>query len=151
MFRNEPNRLKRLFGNNDIIFIGKDKYFKINFYRIEDKDYKRLANKFKIFIIKICKDEEFDIDDVDTSAETDSSEVIAAKIVDKIELSKGVDLTPKVAIATQASNIRKANFVKPSYAKATPAKVMKMDKAVDNKRPVFRNRSVFMVLYHNIR
>ena len=106
MFRGELNKLKRIFGNNDIILVGNNKYFKINLFNISDKDAKKMANKFKLFIIKICKDEEFELDDIDTSAETDSSEVIAAKIVDKIEISKGVDLTTKVAIATKASEIK---------------------------------------------
>lgn len=105
MFRNEPNRLRKIFGNNDIIFIGDSRYFKINFSRLEDRDAKKLSMKFKLFITKICKGEEFDVEDIDTSAETDSSEVIAAKIVDKIEINKGIDLTPKVAAAIQANKV----------------------------------------------
>ena len=111
MFRNETSKLRKIFGDKDIIFIGDNKYFKINFSKIEDKDAKKLAMKFKLFIIKICKGEEFDLEDVDTAADTDSSEVIAAKIVDKIEISKGVDLTSKVAVATQVKAVRNNNII----------------------------------------
>ena len=104
MYTGNLNKLKSLFGNNDIIFIGKDKYFKINFNKLEQSEIKKIAIKFKLFLIKICKGEEFDISDIDTSAETDSKEVITAKVIDKIEAAKGVDLTAKVALAKSINN-----------------------------------------------
>lgn len=133
MFRNETNKLRKIFGNRDIIFIGDSKYFKINFSRIEDKDAKKMAMKFKLFIIKICKGEEFDIEDIDTTADTDSSEVIAAKIVDKIETSKSVDLTSKVAVATQAANIRNSTKIAPIMTDKQMMNVIKKDNEKVNK------------------
>lgn len=125
MFRNEPNKLRKIFGNNDIIFIGDTKYFKMNFSRLSDKDCKKMSMKFKLFITKICKGEEFDLEDIDTSADTDSSEVIAAKIVDKIEINKGVDLTSRVAIANKIQNI-------PINAPSTGS-IKAIDKAIENR------------------
>jgi hypothetical protein len=99
-YESTGNRIKNIFGNTDLVFIGKDKYFKINFSQIETKDIKKLSVKFKNFLIKICKNEEFEADDVDTTADnSESPEVVKAKIIDKIELSKGVDLTKAVADA----------------------------------------------------
>ena len=133
MYRNEPNRLKRIFGNNDVFIIGKNKYFKINFHNLELNECKKKANKFKLFIIKICKDEDFDIEDIDTSAETDSSEVIAAKIVDKIETSKGIDLTAKVAMAaTRSSSIRKSAAITPSISTIQTRNVKAKEEKKDN-------------------
>ena len=137
MFRNEIGKLRKIFGSRDIIFIGENKYFKINFSRIEDKDAKKLAMKFKLFIIKICKGEEFDLEDIDTTADTDSSEVIRAKIVDKIETSKGIDLTAKVAIATQTMAIRNDNELTPNMsvkqiASAIKSNNVKIDKVKTN-------------------
>ena len=100
MFTGMSGQLKKAFGNTDIIFTASDKYFKINFSEIDDKDIKKLATKFKIFWIKICKGEEFEAEDVDSSTDNaESPEVLQAKIVDKIENSKGIDITKKVSDA----------------------------------------------------
>lgn len=100
MFENSYAQLIKAFGNTDIIFVASDKYFKLNFSQIDAKDIKKKAMKFRLFCTKICKNEEFELDDIDTSADNaESPEVIQAKLVDKIEKSKGVDLTKKVDIA----------------------------------------------------
>lgn len=108
MFNNRMNDLLKIFGKEDIIFLAEDKYFKVNFSQVDPKELKKLATKFKFFCIKICKDEEFDYSDIDTSADNkDDSDVIAAKIVDKVEKAKGVDLTKHVAKAKEKVEIRK--------------------------------------------
>ena len=94
----KSNKLVEVFGDTNLILIGSNKYFKINFKELSDQglDLKKLSVKLKMFLIKLCKDEEFDSEDVDTTADnTESPEVIRANIADKIELSKGVDLTPR--------------------------------------------------------
>ena len=107
MFENST-RLKEIFGNNDVMFIGNDKYFKINFSEIPDKDIKKLSIKFRLFVSKICKNEEFDSEDIDDSFDNKSdSEVIKAQIIDKIETEKGIDLTKKVALATKRAETTK--------------------------------------------
>ena len=108
MFNNRINDLLKIFGKEDIIFLAEDKYFKVNFSQVDPKELKKLATKFKFFCIKICKNEEFDYSDIDTSADNkDDSDVIAAKIVDKVEKAKGVDLTKHVAKAKEKVEIRK--------------------------------------------
>ena len=118
MFEGRAAELKRIFGDMDILFIsGSENYFKINFSTIDPKDLKKLALVYRNLIRKMIYQEEFEADEVDTSAEnTDSKEVIRNKIVDKIETSKGVDLTAKVANASE--KIEKTNKLIDKYNKA---------------------------------
>ena len=100
MYKNQIADLKKLFGKMDVVFIGRDKYFKINFSTLDEESIKILSIKFKTFLIKLISGEEFDSSDIDTSADTKQSpKVIKANIVDKIEISKGVDLTKDIAKA----------------------------------------------------
>ena len=97
LFTSQMNNLKKIFSNMDVIFVGSNKYFKMNFSSIDVKEIKKIALKFRVFIRKICKNEDFDLSDIDTTVEDkDSSEVIANKIIDKVENSKGVDITKQV-------------------------------------------------------
>ena len=98
MFEGRLNDLKKTFGDTDVIFVGKNNYFKVNFSQIELKDLKRFTVKFKLFCIKMCNDENFDEEDIDSTTDyKEDPEVISAKIVDKIENSKGIDLTQHLA------------------------------------------------------
>ena len=98
MFTGDIRNLKKMFNNSDVVFIGDKNYFKLNFGEMDAKTIKKLAMKFKLFITKICLNQEFDPEDIDTTPDNiDSKEVITAKIVDKIEDAKGVDLTAAVA------------------------------------------------------
>ena len=111
MISGADRKLLDIFGDVDILFIGSNKYFKINFKSLYDEkiEFKKIAVKFKMFLIKICKNEEFDLSDVDTTADNaDSEEVIKAKIADKIELSKGVDITPQLAEVKDKKNTGKS-------------------------------------------
>ena len=103
MMYNGSPQLKQIFGSNDVIFFGRDKYFKLNFANIED--IKEKAAKFKIFISKIVRNEEFSPEDVDTSMDNkEDSKTIQTNIVDNIELTTGVDLTAKVVDANEKLN-----------------------------------------------
>ena len=102
LFEERSATLKSMFGNTDVIFMGSTNYFKINFSQIDPKDYKKISVTYKTFIRKMIFSENFDLDEIDTTAEnTDSPEVIRNKIIDKIETSKGVDITPQVAKAVE--------------------------------------------------
>ena len=97
MYRENMRGLQKVFGDTDIVFVGKTCYFKINFSQIDAKELKKLANKLIIFCIKICQNEEFEAEDIDTTADNaESPEVLQAKIADKIENKTGVDLTAKI-------------------------------------------------------
>ena len=105
MINNMERQLKDLFKDHDILFVGSNKYFKMNFSEMESKDFKISANQFKRFLIKIVNNEEFDESDIDSTSDIAASpEVIKANIIDKIELAKGVDLTADVAIASKAKS-----------------------------------------------
>ena len=98
MFTGSAAQLKSVFDKTNIIFVGDHEYFKVNFSEIDTKDIKKLSVKLRLFVSKICNNEEFDVEDIDSSSDVkEDPEVISAKIVDKIENTKGVDLTPKVA------------------------------------------------------
>ena len=102
MFEGRLNDLKKTFGKTDVIFIGKNNYFKVNFSQLDPKDIKKYMVKFKLFCIKMCNGEDFSEEDIDSSADhKEDPEVISAKIVDKIELSKGIDLTRHIAKSTK--------------------------------------------------
>ena len=147
MYNGNESQLLNLFGNHDILFIGNGKYFKINFKQMKDEgmDIKKWAAKFKIFVVKFANNEEFDADDVDTSADfTDSKEVRVAKIADKIEDAKGVDLTAELHRAKVAKDksekIEKelskkiGNISRAEYTKATTA--IDAAKAKENKENI---------------
>lgn len=91
----DPNRLSKLFKNVSVVFFGNDKYFTIDFN--DTSNMRRNAIKFKNFIVKINKGEEFGPEDSDTTEDAPTKDAIKADIMDKIELSKGVDLTPAAA------------------------------------------------------
>ena len=136
LFTGNLQSLKKVFGDTDVLFVGTKNYFKINFNQLENKDSKKYATKFKLFILKIVRNEEFDPEDVDTTADNaDDKEVIKNKIVDKIEDAKGVDLTAD--IENSKKKISKENKAKSNPATKTTkipsSKTTK--KEVDNKTP----------------
>jgi 8-oxo-dGTP pyrophosphatase MutT (NUDIX family) len=87
----DPEGLKKLFKGIDVVFFGENKYFTVDF--TDTANSKRNAMKFKNFIIKINKGEEFDQADIDTTEDTPTKDAIKTDIYDRIEASKGVDLT----------------------------------------------------------
>jgi len=135
MYTNDETRLINLFGNHDIVFVGNNKYFKLNFKQMkaEGMDFKKMSAKFRIFIMKFTNNEEFEPEDIDDAAEhTDSKEVIRAKIADKIESSKGVDITPELHRATVTK--AKMNSAVKSATKNTSSMqstVRKSNKAIE--------------------
>lgn len=108
-----PAKLAKVFGKSDVFFFDDNQYFKINFEQIlVDKQINQYANKFRTFIMKINKKEQFTVDDMDTTVKN-TPEAIRAEIYDKVEVAKGIDLNPRTNIT--AKNI--SNLVA-----ATPAK-----------------------------
>lgn len=92
LIRTESARIKKVFGDTDIIFFANNKYFKINFTEIDD--IKKSLNKFRMFILNIRSNQEFSVEDIDTSFDNkETPRVIKTNLIDKIEDAKGVDLT----------------------------------------------------------
>ena len=96
MMRN-PQKVKQTFKDTDIIFFGESSIFKMNFMEMKDNtEIKKLANKFRNFIVKITSNERFDPTDVDVDTSTTMSpEAIKADLYDKFETTQGIDLTGK--------------------------------------------------------
>lgn len=135
MYSGMGYQLKSLFGDTNIVFIAHDKYFKLNFSEIELSDVKRLSVTFKTFLMKICKNEEFDYSDIDTANDNaQSPDVIKANILDKIELAKGVDLTAKLAAVQKEKKINgKGLYVGYDIKKATSQDSNTIKKIENNK------------------
>ena len=118
MFDGRINELKKSFGDTEVVFVGPNNYFKINFSQLDPKNIKKDAVKFKLFTIKICKGESFEETDIDSTADfKEEPEVISAKIVDRIELSKGIDLTQHLAKSTNKLADMKKSEISPSKQK----------------------------------
>ena len=125
MYTDSRNKLLNTFGDINIIFIGTNKYFKLNFKELIDSDinFKRSSLKFKTFLTKIIKNEEFDLSDIDTTVENNETpKVIRTKLADKIELSKGVDLTPQLADIDDLKKKNNSIFANPDNIKSTEEK-----------------------------
>lgn len=105
----DPNSLKKIFKNVTPVFFSEYGYFTVDFNDI--KNSKVIANKLKSFIIKINKGEEFEPEDQDSVVAL-SKKAIKADILDKIETSKGVDLTP----ATSDDKDTKEDIKKAAYS-----------------------------------
>ena len=119
-------KLNKLFGNNEIIFVGRDSYFKINFSKLDVKNIKNYAIKFRTFVTKICANEPIDAEDIDSSSDNvDTPEVIATKINDKLDTNKGIDLTPQLAAIKQQNK----SAIKKTVDKEIKDTESNMDKA----------------------
>lgn len=100
LMRTNSNLIKSIFKDINIIFFSNDKYFKLDFSAIEE--FPKAAITLRRFINIIINKQEFDIEDTDTESEAkESPEAIKANIIDKIEDSKGVDITGKDVLAKQ--------------------------------------------------
>lgn len=92
MVKRNPDALKA-WGNKNIIFLSHNGYFKVDFNTFSSKDLPR----FKIFINKLWNGEDIGDDEEEDGysnnveeKDTDTSAVIAAKIVDKLERNAGI-------------------------------------------------------------
>lgn len=119
---NDPARLKKIFGKMDLVFFGRGLYFKMNFSKMED--IKKSAVKFQIFIKKIRNNEDFDAGDEDITTK-ETPKAIQTDIIDKIETSKGVDLTP---------NLHKVQSTKNQTGSKDPIPVIKRGESKDEPR-----------------
>ena len=91
-------KLNSVFKDTDILFMSNEYLFRLDLKSIETKELKSSAIRMARLIHKILSNEEFDSDELDQETignKKETKEVIRANIMDKIELSKGVDLTGK--------------------------------------------------------
>ena len=93
----EPDRLKALFGNMDLVFFDKNRYFKMNFAELGGaKEIKLLSTKFRTFIGKIQKGDTFNEDEEANELDTKpTSDALKTIVYDKLDVNKGIDLTGK--------------------------------------------------------
>ena len=86
-----PESLKTIFKDMDVVIFGYNRYFKINFSTVS---YKGLYNKFKMFANKLYNDENFDIEDVDTTPDNqETPKAIATNIADNLNDKKKIPVS----------------------------------------------------------
>lgn len=91
-------KLDKVFANTNILFISNNYLLKLDLHAIDPKTLKPSAIRLARLIHKILTNEDFESDELDQESidnKKETKEVIRANIMDKIELSKGVDLTGK--------------------------------------------------------
>ena len=89
-------KLKSLFKDMDIIFMGDNCYFKINFATLTSEQEKTCAMTFKNFIVKIERGQTFTPDEEDDAPiNQESDKVIVTNIVDKIAKAKNINMNTK--------------------------------------------------------
>lgn len=113
MLRKNPNDLKK-WGNKDILFVGPMGYFKLNFSKFEVKD----LTKFRRFIAKLVNNEDIENDENEdgytTSKEVDSTAVITANVIDKIEKGTGIKIDDITGGAENPNKPEDLKVLKPS-------------------------------------
>ena len=94
LVRTDLGRLRRAWGNKDIVFVGSRGYFKVDFSKIEIRDLNRIkTNLRKLRSYDEPIEDDFEVDslidddkDNDMSIKRkDSSKAMAAKMVDRVE------------------------------------------------------------------
>mgnify|MGYP004613222091 CR=1 FL=1 len=112
LLRTESLDLKRIFKDINLVFFGNDKLFKFNISEIDSKDYTKYLVKFRLFIDKILNNQEFEVEDIDTTFDNNlSSKAKEVELIDKIETAKSIDLTGK---ASGENTIKKNMSLTPS-------------------------------------
>lgn len=140
MMQRDPNGLSKLFKDVDVIFFAKDKYFKVDFTDI--KGSKKNAIKFKTFVEKINKGEEFGQDDMDSTEDTPTKDAIKADIIDKIETSKGVDLTKAASEVKKNQNKNKGVEMSGLPVRTSTGKKDDSDDEKSTKSKASENKSI---------
>lgn len=93
MLRKNPSELKK-WGNKDFLFMSPSGYFRVNFSTF---DLKNLA-KFRRFITKLVNNDPIDDDETEDgyrateNQDSDSTAVITANIIDKLETNAGIKI-----------------------------------------------------------
>lgn len=86
LVRINPEALRRVFGNKNILFVGRRGYFKVDFSRFELKN----LNRFNINIEKLMSSSTPIVDDFEKDEETNTKKALAAQAIDKIEQEKNI-------------------------------------------------------------
>lgn len=117
MMRSNPQELKRLFKDIDIIFMGSHNYFKINFNEV-DFGRDNVAMKYVALIKRIVQLGNNGVPDDDPIDEPENSpKGIAMDIVDKIEKSQNIDIkSVKPIMDIKPKDLLKPEELKPDIA-----------------------------------
>ena len=110
MLKKAPEELRSKWGNKDIIFIGKTGYFKVDFSKFAFKDLTRfrvrLERLWRNEHIEDTEEDGYDHNMNDNNGDPDSSAAIAAKVIDKIEDSTGVEINNVSGIIPPTTDVK---------------------------------------------
>ena len=91
LLRRDPNRVKDIFGNRDVVFMGTNNYFKVNFTKLEINDsiiYKIIYLVKKLIALKDTVEQ-----DPTDEPMNDSPKAITMDIIDKLDKNQGIKIT----------------------------------------------------------
>ena len=98
MFTENLSGLNKLYKGYDVVFVGNNCLFRLDTNQLNSNNIRSLSTKFKLFCLKICNNEQFDQEDIDTSFDNNlDTDVVKANIIDKLDVEKNIDLTPQMA------------------------------------------------------
>ena len=90
LMRRNPNRVKQIFGDRDVVFLGSNNYFKINFSKTAINDGS--ITKFTYLIRKlIALKDTVEADPADEPM-VDSPKAITMDIIDKLDKNQGIKI-----------------------------------------------------------
>lgn len=124
MIKNNLSLLHQIFGDVDVVFLGGNNYFKVNFNEV---DFRSDINKTKFITLinRIITLGENNSDPDPVGEFKDSPKGIAMELIDKVETSQNVTITNVSKIATLKTDV---DIVKPT----TPINILDTTKAKEN-------------------
>lgn len=93
LMKTDPNRLKEIFKDDDVVFVTDCRYFKINFSHFTSRELESSSPLFVKFIKNMRNDYgKFIQADPEEDPNAESKEAITINIVDKLEKSQGIKI-----------------------------------------------------------
>ena len=127
-----PEKLEALFGNRDVIFIGKNAYMKMNFSRYDKEQKKIFYRNINKIIMNSVDDAEGEILVGASKVASSSPKAIKVDIIDKVEKSMNVTINNIAATKSATSNELPIQPNKSSKAKDDNSSEEKIKKNNDN-------------------
>lgn len=127
-----PEKLQDLFGDRDVIFLGKNAYMKMNFSRYDKEQKKMFYRNINKIVLNSTEDAEGDTVRNNVaygfSAAVSSPKAIKVDVIDKVERSLNVKIDNIAATATPNTTTTPKVEKKPTQSKEKPKEEVKEEK-----------------------
>lgn len=90
LLKRNPARAKKIFGDRDVVFMGANNYFKVNFSKLQANE--SVINKIIYLIRKLIALKNTSVDDPTDEPNTDSPKAITMDIIDKLDKNQGIKI-----------------------------------------------------------